>query len=227
MSIVLTIDFDFDAFEEEMYDAARAVFAELQRERRDETFYTFNFLMGQVTDNVSIIANTEEELERCARREIQRSDRFLDRPYDEFKTFSRHLWHDFAITVFPNDSSEHARRFAKANDMLYRQSQYLIETAMELEDEGDIDSDDYDDFVNENFDEPVESKLVSVMKRLDKESLFEMTNKRENVHIGIQHPVDFNDSLPGPFYELNPPESCRLYERDAAVFQRAYAALFG
>ena len=227
MSFDLTIDFDFDAFEAEVYAAARAVFSELQRERRDETFYTFNFLMGQVTDNVSIIANTEEELERHARGEIQRDNRYLDLPYDDFKTFSRHLWHNFAITVFPNDDSQHARRFAKLNDMLYEQSDYLMEMEMELVDEGDINEDEYEDFVNENFDEPVEARLTAVLQRLDNEGLFEMTNLRENIHIGIQHPVDFDAYLPGPFYELNPPASCQSYEQDAAVFQRVYATLFG
>ena len=221
------IDFDFDAFEAEVYAAARAVFSELQRERRDESFYTFIFLMGQVTDNVSIIANTEEELDLYARRETQRDNRYLDLPYNDFKTFSRLLWHNFAITVFPNDDSEHARRFAKANDMLYAQSDYLMNMAMELVDEGDIDDDEYEDFVNENFDEPVEARLAAVLQRLDNEGLFEITNLRENIHIGIQHPVDFDAHLPGPFYELNPPASCQRYDQDTAVFQRVYATLFG
>lgn len=227
MEINLTIDFDFDAFEAEVYAAARAVFTELQRERRDETFYTFNFLMGQVTDNVSIIANTEEELELYARREVQRDKRTLDLPYSGFKVFSRHLWHNFAITVFPNDKGEHAKRFAKANDMLYEQSEYLIEMAMELVDEGDVDEDDYDDFVRERFDEPVEERLIKVLQRLDKEGVFEMTNRRENIHLGIQHPVDYSDILPGPFFELNPAKSCRRYKQDAAIFQRAHATLYG
>ena len=223
----LTIDFDFDAFEEEVYAAARLVFTELQRERRDETFYTFNFLMGQVTDNVSIIANTEEELELYARREVKRDNRYLDLPYGDFKIFSRHLWHNFAVSVFPNDNGEHARRFARTNDMLYEQADYLIEMAMDLVDEGDVDSDDYDDYVSENFDEPVEERLIKVLQRLDKEGLFEMTNRRENIHLGIQHPVDFDDTLPGPFFELNPPESRQRYEQDRAVFQRVYATLYG
>ena len=227
MSFDQKIDFDFDAFEAEVYVAARAVFSELQRERRDETFYTFNFLLGQVTDNVSIIANTEEELDRHVRRETQRDNRYLDLPYNDFKIFSRHLWHNFAITVFPNDDSDHAKRFAKANDMLYAQSDYLMETAMELVDEGDIDDDEYEDFVNEQFDEPVEERLAAVLQRLDNEGLFEMTNLRENIHVGIHHPVDFDAHLPGPFYELNSPASCQRYEQDTAVFQRVYAALYG
>ena len=226
-SINLTIDFDFEAFEAEVYAAARAIFTELQQEHRDEVFYTFNFLIGQATDNISIIANTEEELERCTQRKMRRDNRYLDLPYDDFKTFSRHLWHNFAITVFPTDDSEHAKRLEKANDMLYAQSNYLVEREMELEDEGDVDADEYEDFVNENFDEPVEARLVTVLQRLDNESLFEMTNLRENIHIGLQHPVDFDAYLPGPFYELNPPASCQSYEQDTVLFQRVYAILFG
>ena len=220
MGMNLTIDFDFDAFEEEVYGTARVVLPKLQRDRRGESFYTFNFLMGEVTDNVSMVAITEEELERLARRELQRDDRYYDLPYDDFKTYLRHRWYDYAIRVYPYDESEFARQFAKANDMLYEQSKHIIEMAMELVDDGDVDEDDYDDYVNENYHEPVEDRLKSVLQGLDKDGVSEMTNQRVSVHVGIQHPVHLDDLLPGPFYELNPPQSFQRYENDEEVYKR-------
>jgi hypothetical protein len=74
MSFELEITFDFDAFEAEVSAAARAVFYELQQDRRD--------------------------------------NRYLDLPCNDFKIFSRYHWLNFAIHVFPNDDSAHARRFA-------------------------------------------------------------------------------------------------------------------
>ncbi len=48
MDFDLQVEFDYDAFEQETYEAARVIFPMLQRERSDETFYTFNFDTGQL-----------------------------------------------------------------------------------------------------------------------------------------------------------------------------------
>ena len=43
----------------------------------------------------------------------------------------------------------------------------------------------FDDAVYDAYHEPVESSLKKVLRRLDKEIVFEMTNKRENIHLGV------------------------------------------
>ena len=56
-------------------------------------------------------------------------------------------------------------------------------------------------------------------------SAFVTSNKRENIHLGvIQSQWDY-DTLPGPFYEINPAESCRRYEQDKVIFQRVLQAI--
>lgn len=42
MDFEFTVSIDFDAFEKEVYGAARVMFAKLQEDRSDEVFYSFN-----------------------------------------------------------------------------------------------------------------------------------------------------------------------------------------
>ena len=226
MSMNLTIDFDFDAFEEEVFAAARVVFAELQRERRAESFYTFNFVTGDVMQHVNLYVNTEEELERFCRSEVQRDDRYLDVPFEAFKTYWR--YHPPSLILVDSGSnSEFGKRFAKTNDLLWALRSQVEDLEDELLDDEEVDEDDYYNAVYETVDEPLTERLKSVLRRLDGEGAFEITNGRENIHLGvIQSNWDY-DMLPGPFDELNPPKSCQRYERDAAVFRRVYDTLSG
>jgi hypothetical protein len=50
--------------------------------------------------------------------------------------------------------------------MLEAQTEYRMDMATALVDEGDIDDAEYEDVVNENFDEPIEEKLAAVFKRV-------------------------------------------------------------
>jgi len=61
------IDFDFDAFESEVYGAARVKFTGLHRGMSSDTFYSFNFC----TADAYIVVFTQEGLENTVRRERQ------------------------------------------------------------------------------------------------------------------------------------------------------------
>ena len=178
------IDFDFEAFENAIYEAARLVFPNVQRDRSDETFYTFNFATGDTTQDVYILVNTEEELERRARSAPRFADRYNDVPFDDLKTFLRHQ-HHVCMIVDQNSDSEFAKNFESVNDMLWTQWNQIEEFSLEFLDDEDNDEDDFDDAVYDAYHEPVESSLKNVLRRLDKEIVFEMTNKRENIHLGV------------------------------------------
>ncbi|MCY4064149.1 MAG: DUF4303 domain-containing protein [Chloroflexi bacterium] len=220
----LTIDFDFDGFEEEVYAAARAVFAKLQNDRSDELFYTFNFCTGDVTQDVVIYVNTEEELDRFARSELQRDDRYLDVPFEDFRTYWRYQPSSLML-IYGKSEAEFAKRFAKANDMLWALKSQIEEMEDELLDDDELDEDDYYEALFETVYEPIEERLKSVLRRLDNESAFEITNTRRNIHLGVMQSNWDYDMLPGPFEDINPTESCRRYEQDAAIFQRVNAIL--
>lgn len=226
MSIDLTIDFDFDAFEAEVYAAARAVFAKLQRDYSNETFYTFNLVTGDVMQDVYMYVNTEEELERFVRREVLRDERYRDVPFEDFRTYWRYHPPSLML-IYSKTDSEFAKRFAKANDMLWALRNQIENLEDGLLDDDEVDEDDYYDTVYETVDEPITERLKSVMRRLDNEGAFEITNKRENIHLGvIQSKWDY-DTLPGRFDDINPAESCRRYEQDEVTFQRVQTAIWG
>ncbi|MCY3781604.1 MAG: DUF4303 domain-containing protein [Chloroflexi bacterium] len=226
MDFDLNVEFNYDAFEQATYEAARVIFPMLQRERSDETFYTFNFDTGQLVQYVAILVNTEEELERQTRRELQKDDKYLDVPYADFKTFWRHHWFDF-ILVYSQNNEEFAKRFKTTNDMLWSLTTQLDELEDELLEDEDVDEDELYEYVFDNIHDPIRDRLARVLQRLDKEGIFELTNKRENIHLGLHDSNWPRDTLPGPFADLNPEESCRRYEQDKLVFDRVQAKLFG
>ena len=235
MDFNFTISTDFDALEEEVYGAARAMFAKLQRDRSDETFYTFNLCTGDVMQHVYILVNTEEELERSARSELQYDDSYLDVPFSDFKTYWRHQGPCF-IMVYSRTDGEYEKHFARANDMLAsleREIDKIHDRVLEernlsfLDIEGALLSNDFIHYVVDNIYPLIQNRLKNALKRLDNEGAFESTNKRENVHLGVLESTWTYDELPGPFYDINPPESCRRYEQDEGIFHRVQTAMWG
>ncbi len=170
--------------------------------------------------------NTEEELERQTRSELQKDDKYLDVPYADLKTFWRHQWFDF-ILVHSRKSEEFAKRFKVTNDMLWSLATQLDELEDELLEDEDVDEDDLEEYTLDEIHDPIKDRLTQVLQRLDREGIFELTNKREYIHLGLHDSNWPRDTLPGPFADLNPPESCRRYEQDNLVFDRVQATLFG
>ena len=224
MDIKLEIDFDFDAFEEEVYEAARVVFRKLQQDRSDETFYTFNFVTGDVMQDLHMLVNTEEELVRRVRREIQRDELYSHLPFENLKSYLR--YHPSSLIQIGRDSdSEFVRLFAKVNHLLNTLMRQIEDLEDELLEDEEMDEEDYYDAVYETIDEPITAKLMCVLRRLDAESAFEVTNERERIHLGVLQSQWDYDTLPGPFHEINPPESCRRYAHYDQVFRAVAAAL--
>lgn len=185
--------------------------------------------------HVYILVNTEEELDRFARSELQDDERYLDVPFADFKTYWRHQGTCF-ILVYSRTDSDFVKHFARANDMLVAledeidriHDRMLEERNLSLSDiAGALLSNDFIQYVVDNIYPLIQNRLKHALKRLDNEGAFELTNKRENVHLGVLESTWTYDELPGPFYDINPPESCRRYEQDALIFHRVQTALWG
>ena len=220
MSFDQTIDFDFDAFEAEVYGAARATFGKLQREYSNETFYTFNLVTGNVLQYVTVFVNTEEELTRNAADALTTRILFGDRlpSLEDRKCHLRHSHHNTKFD-FGETGTEINQSFAKATAMLQALRSQLDDLEERLiEDEG-MDEDDYYDQLWDTINEPIDTVLTRVMQRLDAEGIFEATNARKNVHLGILSSADRGE-LMGPFPALNPPEVCAQYVEDRKAYER-------
>lgn len=181
----------------------RAVFDEIQQERRDETFYTFNFVTGDVMQDLHMFVNTEEELVRQVHREIQRNELYMHLPFENLKSYLR--YHPSSLIQIDRDSdSEFARYFAKANDMLWALKSQIEEMEDELLDDDEVEEDDYYDAVYETVDEPIAERLMSVLRRLDAEGAFEVTNERERIHLVRFSRSGITIRCPAPSTRLTP-----------------------
>ncbi len=217
MDINLTIDFDFDAFEAEVYKAARAVFAKLQRDYGGETFYTFNLVTGDVSQYVTVFVDSEEELTRNAGEEQLSPG--LELSIEDRRYLLRHSLRNnkfnTGVTGDEIDSS-----FSDASNMLLALQTQVEALEDRLIDEEDADEDEFDEFVYETIHEPIEAALKRVMQRLDREGAFEETNARENVHLGVLSSGDRGELL-GPYTDLNPASVCAKYSEDVEAYQNA------
>lgn len=234
MRFNISVGMDFDDFENEVYAAACVMFAKLQRDRSDETFYTFNFCTGDVMQNVYLTVNTEEELERFAHKELAYDDRYLDVPFEDLKTHWRFHAAASHIMVYTATDDEFGKRFARANGMLEaleREIDQIHDRTLEernlsfFEVAGAELSNSFIHYVVDNIYPLIQNRLKNVLRRLDREAAFELTNRRENIHLGVLESTWTYDELPGPFYDINPAESCRRYERDKEVFHRVLEAI--
>ena len=111
------IDFDFAAFESEVYGAARVKFTSLHREMSSETIYSFNFCTADVYQHVYIVVFTQEGLEATVRRERQYHERYRIVSYEDLKNYFRYA-PESSYFISPGLDTEFARLFKKANDML-------------------------------------------------------------------------------------------------------------
>lgn len=217
MSFKLTIDFDFDAFEGEVYAVARAVFTKLQRDYSNETFYTFNLVTGDVSQYVTVFVDSEEELTRNASEEKMPPG--LELALEDRRYLLRHsLRNNKFNTGVMGDEVDN--RFSDATSLLLALQTQVEALEDSLIDDENMDDDEFDDFVYEEVHEPVEETLKWVMQRLDREGVFEVTNARENMHLGVLSSGDRGELL-GPFTDLNPASACSKYSEDVTAYQNA------
>ena len=220
MSFDLTIDFDFDAFEAEVYTAARNVFLKLQQEYSNETFYTFNLVTGNILQYVNVFVSTEEELTRNAADELKTRIYFGDRmpSLEDRKCHLRHSPHNTKFD-FGETGKEIKKSFSSATAMLQALRAQLDDMEERLIDDEGMDEEDYYNLLWDTIHVPIDMALTRVMKRLDGEGILEATNTRGNIHLGVLSSADLGE-LMGPFSYLNPPEACAKYAEDLAAYQR-------
>jgi len=221
MGVDFTIDFDFDAFEAEVYSAARAKFTSLHREMSGDTFYSFNFCTADVYQHVYIVVFTQNGLENTVRRQGQYHERYRIVAYEELKNYFR-FEPESSYFISPGLDTEFARLFEKANDMLMlfhtKISEHFRDPA--------IDDSEVFDSLYDPMCAQIRSTLKKVLQRLDREGRFESSNGRADIHNGLLHSAP-TDDWPGPFYDLNPPESCRRYIAAKVAYREVRKKIWG
>ncbi len=196
-----TIDFDFEALEAELYSGLAKAFTSLQLDYPDKRFYNFTLLVSAGMEYVAIAANTEDSLDATARQYREKYPKYAKASYDETKAYFRHEFGDFGFFAHGHDMSAYDAFLEKADKLL---SKFVQETDELL--------DYWLERLNEDFDAtweyvgPLHERILvvceRVMKRLDKDKVFELNNQRDHVTLLVRH----GDS------EADPEIARRLYQ---------------
>ena len=214
MSMQQEIDFDYDAFEEEVFRASLNAFTSLQNDFSHEKFY--GFALGSSPNFRWVIpcANTEEGLVRTARRYAKRYANYnfitdADISFDDLKAYLRPIIGDYDL-LNPYDLS-----FNKANEMISFYSEQVDELYNRyVDDLGEDREDDAFDIIYP-FYERIEDRIVNAIRRLDQQHVFEKTNSRDNIILGFS--IDLGDPETYTIEELNPPHVCEKFKKSLEV----------
>ena len=209
------IDFDYDNFEDVLYEAGLQAFTEIQDQYDGETFYTFGFEASSIFEAPGIMACTEERLYSHAMDKYSEFNEEADFTLDEAIAYLRYNYleyHYFGPTVDDKLVMDPVR------ELIFH------EWEKQLHDLDDVNSSDgkyysYPDVYEYHYNR-LEAKFLKVISRLDGQSVFERTNERSNIALFLRRLDYFPEFLHDTtMHMINPPDVVeRFYrERERAV----------
>lgn len=212
------VDFDYDAFEEEVFRASLKAFTNLQNDFSHETFYGFALGTSPSFLWVTPHANTEEGLVRTARKYANR-DYMAGISFDDVKAYLRPRISDYD-TIDPYDIL-----LNKASEMISFHSEQVDELYDGYVDElGEDREDDAFDIIYPPY-ERIEARIVNAIRRLDQQHIFEKTNSRDNITLLFSS--DLGDPETYTIEELNPPHVCEKFIKDFQKFLKVRKVIHG
>ena len=219
MNMQPRVDFDYDAFEEEVFSASLKAFANLQNDFSHEKFY--GFALGTSSSFVWVTphANTEEGLARTARK-YANYDYMAGISFDDVKAYLRPNISAYDIPMESYDLS-----FNKASEMISFHSEQVDELYDRYVDElGEDREDDAFDIIYPLY-ERIEARIVNAIRRLDQQHIFEKTNSRDNITLLFSS--DLGDPELYTVEELNPPHVCEKFIKDRQKYREVYETIHG
>ena len=220
MNMQPRVDFDYDAFEEEVFRASLKAFTNLQNDFSHEKFYGFALGTSPSFLWVTPHANTEEGLARTARK-YANYDYMAGVSFDDMKAYLRPNIGAYDIPMESYDLS-----FNKANEMISFHSEQVDELEDRYIDELGEDREDevFFDIIYPLY-ERIEARIVNAIRRLDQRHIFEKTNSRDNITLLFSS--DLGDPEVYTVEELNPPHVCEKFIKDCQKSREVYEATLG
>ena len=213
------VDFDYDAFEEEVFSASLKAFTNLQNDFSHEKFYGFALGTSPSFVWVTPHANTEEGLARAARK-YANYDYMAGVSFDDVKAYLRPNIGAYDIPIDPyylllNKATKMTSFYSKQVDELY--DRYV-------DDLGEDREDDAFDIIYPLY-ERIKARIVNAIRRLDQRHIFEKTNSRDNITLLFSS--DLGDPEGYTVEELNPPHVCEKFTKDRQKYREVYEAIHG
>lgn len=183
MGVQFEIDFDYKAFEEILYKASFETFTDIQAKHTDETFYNFSLYSTAQLTYIVPTCNSEEGLERTVQRYF--NDYYHERGEKE-EVVSK-----LRIALRCSTPADFAYHSPNEYNTLYDKTDQLLtdfHNKVEATEENNML------FIGQEGRWEITSLLYSqleviilnVLSRLDSQQVFEKTNLRENVTLGLR-----------------------------------------
>lgn len=212
------IDFDYDNFEYELYQAGLQAFTEVQDLYDGETFFTFAFSTSEIYEAPGIEICTEERLYRRAMESHQEYHAEAGFTFDETLAYLRYNFLDYWETGLEYDDKPAFDRVLK---MIHYEWQ---EQTVELEDHS-LHQLKYYAFpdVDGYHQNRLEAVFLKVLNRLDMQRIFERTVDRSSVTLFFLRRGYFPEALQDRTMEMiNPPEVVSRFHKERARIVKLY-----
>ena len=232
MAAKLELDFDYDALEEAIYTGTRQALGQMQRDYKHETFYGFAIMSNDHYYDVVIAANSEEGLARRVNDNRKYGQGFGNADEELCKAYLRPIVEEYYFFREYKLMRRYEPFLENANAMIrdhHDRSTSLVEFS-DAYNSGTMDEQEsrWDKLI-EPFEREIRTRFANVLKRLDRIHLFEMTNSRDKITLGIHvHDSKFSpDGVLAETHKLNPENVHRNFMADYERHLEAEKILFG
>lgn len=225
------LHFDYDALEDAIFTGAYQAFGQMQRDYKQETFYGFALMSNDHYYDVTLAANSEEGLARRVDDNRKYGQGFGDADEALCKAYLRPMVEEYYFFRETKLMERYQPLLDKASAMIrdhHDRSTSLVEFSDAYSDSYDSDPAAWDRLI-EPFEAEIRERFSNALRRLDQIHLFEMTNTRDNVTLGIHvHDSKFSpDGMLADTHKLNPESVHRNFMAEYERHLEAEKILFG
>ena len=206
----MEIDFDYDNFEDVLYEAGLQAFTEIQDQYDGETFYTFGFEASSIFEAPGIMACTEERLYSHALDKYAEYKEEADFTLDEAIAYLRYNYvaYDDSGPWYDNKVVFHRVRGAIFHEW-EKQLHDLVDHSLHQLKYYTV-TDVWEYHYNQ-----METKFLKVINRLDAQKLFERTNDRPSITLFLRRLNYYPEFLHDRTMEMiNPPDVVERFHRE-------------
>ena len=232
MATGLELDFDYDALEDTIFTGARQAFGQMQRDYKHETFYGFAITSQDHYYDVTLAANSEEGLTKRVDYNRKYDQKFGDVDEELCKAYLRPIVEEYYFFREWKLMQKYEPLLETASAMM-RDHHDRSTSLVEFSDAYNYGPDSGSEAAWERLIEPFEAEIrngfANALRRLDQFHLFEMTNTRDNITLGIHvHDSKFSpDGVLADTHKLNPEGVHRKFMADYERHLDAQKELFG
>ena len=218
MSVQREIEFDYDAFGNSLLDFSRKVFSEVQEVYADQHFYLFGIEAGGKHTDVIFLANSEERLAEYASDAQKTQAEKLDLSPRETMSHLRYSQtHIFWIKTWERFPTY----FTKTRKLLNEREKQIVQMRFHNR---QLVSLEENLAISAVHDRRMNELLLHVLRKLDAERIFEITNLRSEVMVVLDYLPKCLAESPN-IETLNPSEVVERAQADLTLFQELDARL--